>query len=86
MWESRREWEQLASGASEPARGTPWHSYSFLLPHHQPGSQAVVIMVGHNAATIMGTALCAAAHQLARTLETPSKKQCLSPQVKTVGS
>ena len=47
MWESRREWEQLASGASEPARAwTPWHSYSFLLPHHQPGSQAVVIMVG----------------------------------------
>ena len=40
----------------------------------------------HNAATIMGTALCAAAHQLARTLETPSKKQCLSPQVKIVGS
>ena len=36
MWESRREWEQLASGASEPARAwTPWHSYSFLLPHHQ---------------------------------------------------
>ena len=33
-------------GASEPARAwTPWHSYSFLLPHHQLGSQAVV-MVG----------------------------------------
>ena len=53
--------------------------------YYRISSRAVVI-VRHNAATIMGTALCAAAHQLARTLETPSKKQCLSPQVKTVGN
>ena len=86
MWESRREWEQLASGASEPARAwTPWHSYSFLLPHQQQAAGQAVVIIGHNAATIMGTALCAAAHQLARTLETHSKKQCLPPQVKTVG-
>ena len=61
MWESRREWEQLASGASEPARawtlGTVTASY-YRITSKQPGSQAVVI-IGHNAATIMGTALCA---------------------------
>ena len=68
--ESGSNWQ---GGGSEPARGTPWHSYSFLLPHQQPASP-------WSSGTMQQQSWephCAAP-QLSTTLETPSQKQCFN--------